>query len=247
MKRTFADLGIPFPLYEAPVSPSDDSDYIGKGTCSICGTANAHCFRLGIPADLVIPCPSCGTPNGVDVVDGAAVDCRACGAAVPFPPNVAAHKEPKCCFGCLRAGRAAITKDTEFGMVSWNEVVSGVTNGVPGLRQDQFEPVVVDPAEDWVGVRLPEAILLELVRTPTYGTWQGECWLFCCRHPMTFLGEWHQEQCERRAGVGSGEGLYYSVVEDVPPDTWDALGHALSVYIFECKRCGKLRGHFDSD
>lgn len=161
-----------------------------------------------------------------------------------FPPNAAAEREPKSCYDCLRAGKVAITKDTEFGMVSWNEVV---TNGAPGLRQDQFESVVIDTAEEWVGVRLPEAILLELVRTPTYGTWQGECWLFCCRYPMTFQGEWHQEEFDRHAAGRSGEELYYSVVEGAPQDTWDALGHALSAYVFECKRCGKLRGHFDSD
>jgi uncharacterized protein CbrC (UPF0167 family) len=246
MKTTFADLGIPFPLYEAPVSPSDDSDYAGKGTCCVCG-ANAHCFHLGIGAAFVIPCPSCGAQNGVDVDDKADAECRACGATVPYPPNVATRKEPKVCYACLRAGKAAITKDTEFGMVSCNEAVTGVTNGVPGLRQDQFESVVVDPEDDWVGARLPEEIMLELIRTPTYGTWQGECWLFCCRYPMTFVGEWHNEQFDAHAADGNGEALYYLVVENVPPETWDALGQGLSVYVFECKRCGKLRAHFDSD
>ena len=28
MKTTFAELGIPFPLYEAPVSPSDDAKLV---------------------------------------------------------------------------------------------------------------------------------------------------------------------------------------------------------------------------
>lgn len=247
MKTTFAELGIPFPLYEAPVSLSDDSDYEGVATCCVCGTANVHCFRLGIPADLILPCPSCGADNGVDVHDKAAANCRNCGVSIPYPPGIATKKEPKICYDCLRAGKAAISKSTEFGTVSCNEAFSGVTGGIPGLRQDQFENVVLDPDEEWVGVRLPEEIMFELLRTPTYGTWQGECWLFCCRYPMTFLGEWRHEHFERRAADGDGEQLYYSVVEDVSPDSWDALGHGLSVYVFDCKRCGKLRAHFDSD
>lgn len=247
MKTTFANLGIPFPLYEAPISPTDDSDYAGTGTCCICGTANVHCFHLVIGADLIIPCPSCRMNYGVDVNDKAAVECRACGAAVPYPPNVASKKEPKTCYDCLCAGKATITKDTEFGMVSCNELFTGVTNGVPGLRQDQFESVLLDPDEECVGVRLPDEIMLELAHTPTYGTWQGERWLFCCRYPMTFVGEWDHDQFNQRAGDGDGERLYYSAVEDVPGDTWDALGNSLCAYVFECKRCGKLRAHFDCD
>lgn len=169
---------------------------------------------------------------------------RICGATIPYPPHIATKKEPKTCYHCLRAGKATISKDTEFGMVSCNEAFSGVTNGVPGLRQDQFESVVIDADDEWVRVKLPDDILLELTRTPTYGTWQGECWLFCCRFPMTFIGEWHHEQFNQRAPDGNGEQLYYSVIEDVPPDTWNALGHGLSVYVFECN---KLRAHFDSD
>src|SRR5262249_8580338 len=155
---------------------------------------------------------------------------------------------PKTCYTCLRAGKVAITKNTEFGMVSYNQVIAGVTNGVPGLRQDQFESVVIDPDpdfpdEEWVGVRLPEEIMLELIRTPTYGSWQGECWLFCCRYPMTFVGEWNCDEFDQHSADGNGEQLFYSVVEGVPEDTWDALGVGLSAYVFECKRCGKLRAH----
>jgi uncharacterized protein CbrC (UPF0167 family) len=186
--------------------------------------------------------------NGLDVHDKQDGKCRACGAAIPFPPNVAAKKEPKTCYQCLRAGKAAITQDTEFGMVSCNEVFTGVTGGVPGLRQDQFESVVLeeDGEDSWIGVRLPTEIMQELVRTPTYGTWQGEHWIFCCRYPMTFVGEWHHEEFDKRATDGDGERLYYSV-DGVPPDSWDGLGNALSVYVFECKRCGTLKAHYDSD
>jgi uncharacterized protein CbrC (UPF0167 family) len=195
----------------------------------------------------MLACPSCGTVNGLDVRNKATVACRSCSNSIEFPAGVAAKKEPKTCFTCLRSGNAALTKDTEFGMVSWDQAFSGVTNGVPGLHQDQFESVVIDAADDWIGVRLPEDIMFELLRTPTYGTWQGECWLFCCCYPMTFLGEWHQDQFNRRADDGNGEHLFYAVVQDVPANSWEALGHVLAAYVFECKRCGKLRAHWDSD
>jgi uncharacterized protein CbrC (UPF0167 family) len=246
MKKTFAELGIPFPLYEAPVEASDDSDYAGKGRCCVCQASNVHTFGLGIGTALMVACPKCATINGLDVPDQDEVACRNCDAAISFPSN-AAIDEPKVCYSCLRSGHAAITKDTEFGMVSWDQAFSGVTNGRPGLKQDQFEPVVVDQEDDWIGVKLPTDIMFELLRTPTYGSWQGECWLFCCRYPMTFVGEWKHEDFTRRAPDGDGEKLFYQVVEEIPADTWDSLGSGNCVYVFECKRCGKLLAHHDSD
>ncbi len=245
--NTFTELGIPFPLYDAPVAASDGSDYAGEGTCCICGAGNAPCFSLGIGTALIIPCPSCNTDNGLNISDKTSVSCRKCNESITFPSNVAAKKEPKTCYKCLRDGKAALTKGTEFGMISWNQAFSGVTNGIPGLEQDQFESVVIDADDDWIGVRLPKEIMFELLRTPAYGTWQGECWLFCCKYPMTYMGEWHHEDFDRNAPDGAGEELYYSVVEDAPPESWDGLGHGLSVYVFKCMRCGKLRSHCDFD
>lgn len=252
MKISFRDFGIAFPLYEAHVSAEDDSDYAGLGTCCLCRTANAPCFHLGIPADLILPCPSCGQSNSLDVHDKRSGVCRDCRAEILFPPEVAAKKEPKICFTCLRAGKAAISKDTELGMVDAESLVTGLTNGVPGLEQAEFESVVVDEGdsedddEKWIKVRLPAEIITELLRTPTYGTWQGECWLFCCRYAMTFVGEWKHTDFDARASDGDGEKLYNSL-EEVPEGGWDKLGRSFAVYVFECKRCGKLRSHYDSD
>ncbi len=81
-----------------------------------------------------------------------------------------------------------MTKSTEFGMVSCDQAFQGVTHGVPGLRTDQFEVVLMDPEEDWYGVRVPSEHLWELLRTPGFHSWQDECWLFCCHRPMTYLG-----------------------------------------------------------
>jgi uncharacterized protein CbrC (UPF0167 family) len=244
MSKTFSQLGMKFPLFDAA---AEGTEYVGNGTCSICNVADMPCFELGIGTALLIDCPGCGTINGLDVHGKHNVKCRNCNVLIEFPSVVAAKKEPKICYGCLRAGKATLTKDTEFGIVSWEQAFSGFTNGGPGLRQNQFESVVVDQEENWVKVKLPEDIMFELLRTPTYSSWQGERWLFCCRYPMTFIGEWNQEEFDRHASDGNGEALYYSVVEDIPADTWDALGNSISVYLFQCKGCGKLRAHWDCD
>ena len=75
-------------------------------------------------------------------------------------------------------------------MVSWEQAFEGVTHGIPGLQTTEFEMVLTDPEDDWYGVRVPSEYLFELLRTPTYQTWQGERWLFCCKRPMTYIGEW---------------------------------------------------------
>lgn len=49
------------------------------------------------------------------------------------------------CYVCLRDSRAALTKDTVLGMVSWEQALEGVTHGVPGLSRSEFEMV---PKED---------------------------------------------------------------------------------------------------
>ncbi len=95
MKKTFLELGIPFPLYEAPVEASDD--YAGDETCCICGTPDAPCFNLGIGTALIIPCPSCATDNGLNVRQQESAHCRECGVSIPFPQDVAARMEPKAC------------------------------------------------------------------------------------------------------------------------------------------------------
>src|SRR4051794_40376538 len=195
---TFTDLGIPFPLFEAPTTEA--SDYAGIATCRLCGVKDRHCFHLGIGDALILPCPSCGTANGLDAHDRADTSCRSCGSLVPFPEPLRAKKQLLACYDCLRAGKAAMTKDTEFGMVSWDQALEGVTGGVPGLQTDQFERVLIDPEEDWYGVRVPGEHLRELLRTPGFHSWQGERWLFCCRQPMTYLGGWRSVMEALRPG-----------------------------------------------
>lgn len=245
--NTFRQMGVPFPLHDAPIDSHDDGDYFGLGTCSVCEARNSHCFRLGVGSYLVIACSACGVANGLNVYDAKAAQCRHCGKEVPFNSNVAGKREPKICYACLRAGKVALTKDTEFGMISFEQAISGVTNGVPGLQQDQFESVVFDDEEDWRGAKVPTELLWELMKTPGYGTWQGERWLFCCRHPMTFVGEWERDQFDAHSPDGDGSQFCYSVLTHLPENAWDAIGDAVAAYVFQCKQCGRFRGHWDCD
>lgn len=112
----FAELGIPFPLFEAPTKEA--SDYTGIATCRLCGGRGRHCFELGIGDAMILACPTCGVENGLSAHDRKDVACRSCGSAVPFPESLKAKKQLLVCYECLRAGKAAMTKDTEFGMVS---------------------------------------------------------------------------------------------------------------------------------
>src|SRR5204862_979 len=63
MPVTFAQLGIPFPLFEGPV---EGTEYRGLGTCTLCRRPAQHCFRLGIGCAVMLPCPACGTVTGPD-------------------------------------------------------------------------------------------------------------------------------------------------------------------------------------
>lgn len=244
---TFADLDIPFPLFEAPTREA--SHYAGVATCRLCGRGERHCFELSIGDDLILPCPACGSENGLSATDRDDVPCRSCGALIIFPPSLVAKKQLLVCHDCLRAGKAAITHDTEFGMVTWRQAVEGVTHGVPGLRTEQFEVVAIDPAEDWYGARVPSEHLWELLRTPGFHSWQGESWLFCCRRPMTYLGGWRD------------------VMESLRPDDPDAFFQELfapddearswgwepfdegssSLYVYRCLSCGRCRATYDWD
>ena len=145
MAQTFAQLGIPFPLFEGP---SDQATrYCGLNTCSLCGDKPTHCFRLEIGCAVIIACPGCGTENGLDADDRADCPCRVCKQTVPFPEL--GENEIKACYACLQTGKAAMTKDTELGMISWEQAFEGVTHGLPCLNRDDFEMVPKD--DDWVG------------------------------------------------------------------------------------------------
>src|SRR4051812_32580505 len=108
MATTFTDLGIRFPLFEAPVREA--SEYRGAGTCTLCLREADHCFE---PSDVALACPTCGS-EGWLWADGRGGVCRRCGGRQSLPDGSAVPA--LCCYPCLRVGRAAITKDTVLGM-----------------------------------------------------------------------------------------------------------------------------------
>lgn len=236
----FTELGAPFPLFDAPAS--DAVDFVPNAQCSLCGNVHAVCFELGIGSDVIVKCSSCGEENGLDADDRCDGNCRACEEGIAFPP--VPEDRILCCYSCLREGKAAITKDTEFGMISFEQAVEGLTHGVPGLTSDDFE--IVSTKSDWNRVRLPRAVMLELVRSPTYSTIQGDRWQFCCRSPMVFIGSWSRADFTARSPDGDGRKYFNHVVQDVVPGLWeDQLHDETGVYVFRCPTCHRLTAHWD--
>jgi uncharacterized protein CbrC (UPF0167 family) len=182
--------------------------------------------------------------NGLDANDREDFPCRKCRNSVPFPDRE--NEEIKVCYRCLRSGRAAITKDTELGMISWEQAFEGVTHGIPRLNRSDFE--MVPRENDWVGARLPQEMMFELLRTPNYDTIQGERWQFCCRQPMIFLGEWSQEDFSRCAPDGNGQRLFEQIVQGSVPGLWEERRSSdFGVYVFRCGSCNRLTAHWDFD
>jgi len=129
-------------------------------------------------------------------------------------------------------------------MISWEQAFEGVTHGVPGLNRSDFE--MVPGEDDWVGARLPQKMMFELLRTPTYTTIQGERWQFCCKRPMIFVGQWSRKEFTRRAPKGDGRAFFEQIVQDTVPGLWeDKLHDETGVYVFRCSTCKRLTAHWD--
>ncbi|WP_165797430.1 CbrC family protein [Solimonas fluminis] len=161
---------------------------------------------------------------------------------VPFPK---AEGNITTCYSCLRQGRAAIGKDSAFGMISWQQAMEGVTHGAPELEAQGYE--LIDKGDDWYGVRLPKELMLELLRTPSYVTWQGDVWQFCCGAPMSFIGEWSKADFNNAAQDGAGRALFAQVMSEDALMVWDRndLGEGSYCYVFRCPGCKALKAHMD--
>src|SRR5262245_13338318 len=237
---SFTDLGIPFALFEAPVSEA--AEYKGRGRCSLCSKEALHCFKAGIGDDVIVPCQRCAAEVVLDADARSGGTCAACGAGVGFP-NLG-DRAVLACYGCLRSGRLALTKDTELGMIRHEEALRGVTLGVPGLNRAGFDLVPLD--DGWVGVKLPKLTMLELLRTPGYPTIQGEQWLFCCKGPMVYVGQWSRQKFSEMAPDGNGRTFFDLVVRDVIAGLWEDKLHDLTaIYVFRCPRCHAHSAHWD--
>ncbi|MGP3919427.1 CbrC family protein [Nonomuraea sp. 10N515B] len=237
----------PFLLFAAPLTES--SEYAGTGRCSLCSLEADPTFDLGIGADVIHECAHCARSFAVpaDEHETATVDCPHCRAAMP----VARLEDPAVCVSCLRQGKAALTKDTEYGMVRWEDAMRGRTHGVPVLHHAPGFELDMPDGDDWVGVFISSEILLELVRTPTYSTWQGEVWLFCCGQAMTYLGEWGKEDFSAYAPEDP-EGAFLMAMRDSDsagvwehlPDRFPAHTETGS-HVFRCRTCDGRRGHIE--
>jgi uncharacterized protein CbrC (UPF0167 family) len=232
-EESFDTLGVPFALYAAP--PSSCSRYVGAGNCAVTGRDELHCFRVDA---LIDSCVRCGGP--VERGNEPST-CIACGHAAPPHTDSTGDDEIIVGYDAIARGKAAFVVDTEFGMVTPQLAMLGRTHGVAGL--DAASLMGNDLAlrrmadSDWVQVLVQRELLWELVRTPPYTTWQGECWLFHCGAPMVFVGELTvsgliELELEERA---------IAMLEEVEAMSPEADG----MMTFACRRCSLHRFHVD--
>jgi len=234
------DLKSVFPLFQASLEDAAD---VCDFPCVFCGNDTQPRFELGIGADIITSCTPCGELLALDADDRKGGSCPRCKKVVAFP--LTTQGPLSCCANCLREGRAAITKDTELGMVTWEHAKSGWTHGLPGRIPVGWE--VSEPnADGWRQVKVDRSFITELLRTPTYSTIQGDQWLFCCRAPMNFIGTWSRERFVHEAIGGDGRDLFNKIVERAVPGLWeDRLHDVTGIYVFQCSQCLKRRAHCD--
>ncbi len=235
-----------FPLFTADMEEA--GSYIGAGFCVVRQCKAEHVFVLGIGDYVRRVCTKCSTENYLDVDDAENIQCVSCGTVVAFP-EMGEEDEFTVSYEAIRAGDVAMTKDTEFGMISHEQAAKGETHGVPDMDAEPSEEMM-ESDEDWVTTKLEPEVMWELLRTPTFVSWQGESWLFNDGRPMVFKGSWSREDFVERAAVDGGDGkaLFEKIVEDLPPfDIWERFESAgeVCVYVFECSRTGKLRANWD--
>ena len=210
-RTTFADLGIPFPLFTAPVAEAER--YHGVATCGVCKAENVRCFR---------------------VYDDEANELLAC-------------------YECVRTDKTNFGVYTELGSIRGPGCLDAIGIDEGAILAHGFEvlPHPLEPNEsDWHLVHVPEAITLELARTPEFKTWQGCIWLFCCSQPMVYRGAWKEAEFEEHAGDKPPGVFFDGVVEDVdakdmswPP--YAPLEECGGPYVFQCKKCRRYRGYHD--
>lgn len=205
---TFADIGLNFPLFQAPII---DADVDGPGSCIVCNKIVKILFA-------------------------------------------------EACFECFCAGRVDHTIDTVYGMVRPEDAKLGRTHGIP-LNPEALPdlPLVaheVDPNfsdEHWYSVKCDAESLIELTRTPSYFTWHGEQWQFCCLRPCVFIGKLSKERLAKLADE-EGETIHFlgiqitSLSETELQELLQAISdNSVNVYVFRCRTCNQYHTHEDCD
>lgn len=245
---TFENLGIDFPLFAADVSEA--SQWFTHGICCFCHEERSG-FKIGIGDYVLMPCLSCSAMTYASA-DGRDESCHQCGEAVALLGDVESEHG---CWRCLRAGVWASTVDTEAGMVTPAHALVGRTHGLPfalGSGVEQLGWPIGPPNEDgWRTVSIPSKNLTELVRSPSYVTWQGETWLFHCGDAMRYLGLWGKRDFIRAAKDSEPAELAHYAA-GIEADSYAELADVgaeshVCVYMFDCRSCGGFRGHWDCD
>lgn len=154
------------------------------------------------------------------------------------------------CYTCFRTDRVRVTQNTELGLVTPEDALAGLTGGVPasldldprGTRSSPSDENDGDADDPFVRFHVDVQPLQELLRTPSYTTWQGESWLFCHAAPMIFLGD--------RAVVDlDPEDLPAMLAPEVIDDPEEFLDEVLQqkrfLYVFRCAHCNERRAHWE--
>ncbi len=241
--KTFAELGIPFRLYEAPIACC--SNFLGRGACSLCQRPEQWIFRAGVGDYLVVACAHCDQINALGCSDKKDVTCSKCAELMIWP--LSRVDDVRVCYNCMRAGRVWFTQDTALGMVRWEDAQRGWTHGVP-LEMNvslSSRPSADDP--EWYEYALPPDDAEELGRTPGYISWQSESWPFHCGRVMVYIGE-----PKARPRSENTPEVVAAVEALIEREGWDLKGvdpwkSFLCVYVFRCDVCGAFDGHVDCD
>ena len=238
---TFAQIGMPFPLFEAPVA--DATGFEPRGNCAVCGSRDIAVFNTGGEFEVVacyaclrtgrVPCMKDTEFGFVDAEHAA----RGLTHGTPSPPPPALGYELVPHSGDSEdedapSGDAPCPTYQGEGFVMWD---------------------AGDAGERWYSVRIAREHLEELLRTPNYSTWQGEQWQFCCHRPAVFVGAWVLDDWTRAAAERGVEvpALLQEVLDLRPREAadlaeWLGGDSTVSTYVFRCSTCGKLRAHQDS-
>jgi len=240
--ETFLDLKVPFPLYGASVSTC--GDYARAQNCCVTKQNSPHCFRLGVGSWIVTSCEKCGfhlclSSSGGRVFSG---NCGQCGAFAAEESH--ADGDAYISYEALRSGLGGYTKDTPYGMISWQQLQSGWTQGIPGGTFSNMETRVTESG--WTQVKLPLGVLREITRTPDFNCNQGAIWQFCGAKPLVYVGEWRWRDFEKNAPRGvSAEQFLCDVLHIASASKKSLDGRC--VYVFVNPEPDNYSGYYEVD
>jgi len=150
------------------------------------------------------------------------------------------------CADCLSKGRSIYNHVTEIGYLDKD-----------GLRDFDANPI--SPGK----INIPEASIVELLKTPRIPIHQEEKWLIHCNDFMVYMGQWEFIDFYKKASDGNGRKLFQEMTGKEYMHIWDDVAATIEAhgfvltnypvfektdigyYAFRCPHCGKLRGNLD--